>query len=217
MVWNIVAMNYGQGRFIECQWQGTPYYQKATQRRNTLQRSEKPSVRYRHRLRECNPPLATLSVCTESREETLRCNPNYLQLNRGSKIYFNAERDTIYFDLRDMFMMYEYCTDKMKRLGYLNVHGFDEILHLANPRPHTYHCIQDLIADGTVGPLMPNVRDVEYRPRQGRVTNLWTLDYHLGRLYDDLMETLDDPRQVSKVDDFRCEKTILSYFLFHRI
>jgi hypothetical protein len=53
-------------------------------------------------------PSALLSVDRNTRERFLRNNPDVLQLNRGPKIHFNAERDTIYFDSESFLNLWHY-------------------------------------------------------------------------------------------------------------
>lgn len=199
MVWKYAATNNGEGRFIECKWEGTPYYQKSTRRIITMRRSERAHIRYRHRLLEVNRPLGTLFACTKSRAETLKFNPNYLQLNRGHKIYFNSATDVIYFDLLDLFYIHRYCRTMMLRTGRLNIHGFDDILNLARPRPSNFRGLQDLRDNEEVGPLMPNIETVTYRHRPDRVTTSWNLDYMIQRELHHLAAVLPLEGQREKV------------------
>lgn len=199
MVWKYAATNNGEGRFIECKWAGAPYYQKSSRRVMTMRRSERAHIRYRHRVFELSRPLGTLCACAESRAVTLRYNPNYLQLNRGHKIYFNSATDVIYFDLLDLFYMHQYCGNMMLRTGRLNVHGFDEILNLARPRAHNFRGLQDLRDNEQVGPLMPNIETVTYRHRENRVTTVWNLDYAIQQELHQLAATLPLESQRAKV------------------
>ena len=112
----------------------------------------------------------------ESRTEALRHNPNYLQLNQGHKIYFNAERDIIFFDMKDSFFMFKYCDNMMDSIRRLNVHGFDQIRKLARPRFLNYRGFRDLINNPRQGPLMPNVQSVRPVALAHRIHFHWQLD-----------------------------------------
>lgn len=208
-VWALAATSFGGSRVIESKWQGTPYYQKTTRRIMTGQRSQLPGLRCRHTLREVSRPLGTLFACWESRRVTLQHNPSFLQLDQGRKIYFNPERDFIYFDLADIYFMYKFCSSRSYRHRRTRARGFDEIVNLAHPRPHSFYCLHLLIHDAYYGPFMPSVKNFMTCHRQNRVEPLWNLEDTLGTSFRNLIRTLRRGRQRMTVPRNRNLMTLM--------
>jgi len=88
--------------------------------------SYRPRLQARFYLRlggNCKP-LGTLGANVESREATLRMNPDFLQLNAGPKLYFNAIRNTIHFDFKSLYNIGLYFNQNLRNenLGWDNTH-----------------------------------------------------------------------------------------------
>jgi hypothetical protein len=217
IVWEMAATNDAQERIVECLWEATPYYQKATRRIVTGRRSEKAGIRWKYRLREYSRPLGILFATQESRAEALQHNPNYLQLNQGHKIYFNAERDIIFFDMKDTFFMFKYCDRMINRIGRLNVHGFDQIRKLARPRLLNYRGFRDLITNVRQGPLMPNVQSVRCLALGHRIHFHLQLDQWIHAQCVNIRGTLPEIRQRRKVYDDEYMMGLQSGYVFQTI
>ena len=198
MIWSFAARNNGQGRFIQAKFEGTPYYQRTTTRLQTQRRPERASIRHTFRLFELDRPLSTLLVSFESRAATLRENPNYLQLNRGHKIYFNAARDTIHFDLLDMYYINKYCSNSIQRSGRLNAHGFNEIVNLGTSQDGNFRCLDRLRTWQPAGPLLSSVVNpvTTHKPLPDRVHSIYSMHQALNRSYATLQMSLTNRRQL---------------------
>jgi hypothetical protein len=95
----------------------------------------------------------------ESREATLGMNPDFLQLNNGPKLYFDATRNTIHFDVSSLYStslyfdrnmpvlehrvtspidMLQINASRRRRNLVRNLKGFSEIRNLSLPPPIHY-------------------------------------------------------------------------------
>jgi hypothetical protein len=100
-IWDAASGGH-EPRTIEVRFESTPYYQKATSRKNTLRPCTKGSVQYRYVCHSADN-LGVLGANAESRAVALHHNPNALRLNEEQIIRFNAARDTIHFDLESYY------------------------------------------------------------------------------------------------------------------
>jgi 2EXR family len=80
-----------------------------------------------------NPP-SLLSVTQETRSEYLRTRLDYLRLNRGQTIHFNAAKDTIFFDSESLFNLWHYVKKHRAQLDVhqCNLKGFNQIQTLGH-------------------------------------------------------------------------------------
>ena len=94
---------------IVAEFHGVPFYPARGKENGTL--------KYRYTLRlggDCNA-LGTLGANVESREATLRQNPDVIQLNNGPKLYFNADRNIIHLDLTSIYFIRNYLLQDCRR------------------------------------------------------------------------------------------------------
>ncbi|KAF4630160.1 hypothetical protein G7Y89_g7978 [Cudoniella acicularis] len=111
-----------------------------------------------HELESGTKPLGTLGACTTSREQALLKNPEFLQLGQqGAKIYFNKERNVIYFDINSVTCLVDImaATFKIKRakgddkisLHYLmakRIKGLTDIRMISIPTE--IYCVSGMLA-----------------------------------------------------------------------
>jgi hypothetical protein len=86
--------------------------------------------------------LGTLGANVESRQATLRMNPDFLQFNSGPKLYFNTGRNAIHFDLNSLYFIglyFDQNLPKMKRRGIRS-----PIDGLVNSSSRKKHLVQNL-------------------------------------------------------------------------
>jgi hypothetical protein len=129
-IWEKVIVS----RTIRVNFERMPYYQKATYRRSTGRKSTTATVKFHT---NCTAPaggsygtLGTFSASSESRAESLRLAPDFIQLGMGQVIHFNAKHDAIFLDLYSLFWVYEYVFDARLGSAY-KLRGMESVQNLA--------------------------------------------------------------------------------------
>ena len=119
-------------RIIEVTFERDAYYQKSKNPADTSKKGVYAGVYYRHRCISKSGRLGTLWANSEARQETLKCNPAYLQMDRGQKIYFNPAVDTIFVDLHSLYVMYDlFPFTRHARKSPSRFRGFSKVQYLA--------------------------------------------------------------------------------------
>jgi hypothetical protein len=101
----------------------------------TGKKHQDAKVAYRLRCTSKTGRLGTLWANSEARQETLKCNPAYLQMYKGQKIYFNPAVDTIFLDLHYLYALFYLSFSRVQRKSPLrrSLARFRQVQSLATP------------------------------------------------------------------------------------
>lgn len=102
-------------------------------------------VKWNYRCFQHDVP-AMLSINHDARERYMSARPNFLQFRRGPRIYFDATRDTVWFDSESLLALWHYVEIWRPQTHEArgNLRGFDQIRNLGShfpptvPHPHVY-------------------------------------------------------------------------------
>jgi hypothetical protein len=80
--------------------------------------------------------LGTFGANLESREASLRMNPDFLQFNKGPKLYFDAERNTIHFDFQSLYFIGLYFDQNLHNEDLMSNETEIQVRVSSAPRKH---------------------------------------------------------------------------------
>jgi len=102
-------------------------YRKGTKRFG--RKAIKPHIAYDYHIANCSYTIHLLGVNREARDEALAANPQFLQINNGPKVYFNARNNLIHFDYQGLHIL-QNCVDHRQHPERI-LKGFDNIINVS--------------------------------------------------------------------------------------
>lgn len=111
---------------------------KATKKKPAVQaqpakKARRVNTTYAYSILNASWPLPLLRV-SKARDETIRSNPNFLQIDEGPRVWFNAKKNIIHLDFYALHILRDYSERFNSSSGrYPTLLGFENIINLSVP------------------------------------------------------------------------------------